>query len=98
MKYGEISDYHFPAVPPQASSNDIQILADKISLDIISQKPKAVLCQGEFSLCFAVVKRLTNANILCLCATSQRKTIERYENGKTIKNAIFEFIAFRKYV
>lgn len=98
LAYGKISDYPFPIVSPLCTEQDIEIIAEKIVDDILKRKPDAVLCQGEFSLCFAVVKKLNNAHIRCLCATTQRKTFERHENGKSIKTSVFEFVSFRQYL
>lgn len=98
LRYGEIADYPFPAVDPTASVETVEAIADKLAEDIISKKPDAVMCQGEFTLTFAVVCRLQAADILTLCACSKRQTIEKTDKfGRTTKETLFEFVQFRPY-
>lgn len=97
-KYGDIVDLSFPAVSPYAEEIEIAKLANEYADRIIAMKPQAVLCQGEFSLCFGVAQLLIKNNIVTLCTCSERITNE-YQNpdGTMRKESIFDFKKFRKY-
>ncbi|GHU34163.1 hypothetical protein FACS1894105_00450 [Clostridia bacterium] len=98
VQYAEIRDVPFPAVPPQASEAYVASLAEEYTKTILSLKPKAVLCQGEFSLCFAVTAALITNGVDVLCACSERKVTEiTLPSGATEKRIEFEFAGFRKY-
>ena len=97
-QYGEIEDITFPSVPSSGSEDDIDILADKYVEIIMAKNPAAVLCQGEMTLCFAVVMRLTEKGVKVVSACSERQTQEKINaDGTTVKTALFEFVKFRKY-
>ena len=64
-KYGEIAELAFPAVNSRASEKDIAALADELSEKIIAMNPSAVMCQGEFTLAYAVISRLRKNGISC---------------------------------
>ncbi|UYO61632.1 hypothetical protein LNN31_12665 [Acetobacterium wieringae] len=98
MKYGNIHDLPFPTVDPGQDENYICELAQVYTDEIITLKPRAVLCQGEFSLAFAVVKKLKEQGIIVLSATSQRVAVEeKNKDGTVNKTAYFKFVNFRKY-
>lgn len=98
-EWGEIVDMPFPNVDATLSENDVSLLAEIFSKKIIDMKPKAVICQGEFSLTFAVVSRIKAAGIPVYTICSQR-TITEYidESGRKIQRATFEFVKFREYI
>ena len=97
-EYGEIIDIEYPHVDPECSSEDIKDLAKCYVDKIISYKPKAVLVQGEMTLCYNVVKLLKEHNVLTLCACSKRQSVETIdESGRTIKHSVFQFLGFREY-
>ena len=65
--YVRIEDYPFPAVPTSYSTGDIVNEARKIADMIVSLirqgdsgEKNAVMCQGEFTLAFAVTRLLQN--------------------------------------
>lgn len=94
LHYGEsILDLPFPQVDPMADEIDLQNLAEEKTSEILSLHPTAVLCQGEFGLCFSVVRRLQKAGVRVLYACSERKV--RVE-GST-KTVQFDFVKFRRY-
>ena len=94
LHYGEsILDLLFPQVDPMADEIDLQNLAEEKTSEILSLHPTAVLCQGEFGLCFSVVRRLQKAGVRVLYACSERKV--RVE-GST-KTVQFDFVKFRRY-
>ena len=95
--YGHILDIPFPTVQPDASEEEIRKLADKIQSDITSKKPTVVLCQGEMTLMFEVVKRLIQKNISVVAACSKRCATEAYINGEMVKISSFKFVQFRKF-
>lgn len=93
-QYGEIQDYPFPAVPGDAQEEEIASIADIAVEKILSMNPAAVMCQGEFTLTFAVISRLIKAEIPVLAACSERQ-VQETEDGR--KLVTFRFEGFRCY-
>lgn len=93
----EIRDIPFPSVPATASEADIAQLAQEYVEKIREETPAAVLCQGEFTLSYQVVKLLLRSGILVVSACSERRVTETQAGGKTIKQAEYDFVKFRKY-
>ena len=96
--YGEVIDVPFPAVPADATSDDIKELSGLYVARISDMDPSAVMCQGEFTLAFAVAQGLMAQGITVMAACSERKTTEVVKSGTTQKISVFEFIQFRNYV
>lgn len=96
-KYGEIADIPFPDVSPYISEEEIDNIALKYTKEIISKKPDAVMCQGEYTLSFNVAMRLKKEGITVLCACSERCTIEIADNENNMRESLFTFVRFRKY-
>ena len=96
-KYGEIIDLPFPSVPAEMEEEGIACLADKCVEKIMASSqgtaPAAVMCQGEFTLAFAVTKRLRKMNIPVVAACSER--IAEVKDGAKI--SVFRFRRFRCY-
>ena len=97
LKYGRIVDMHFPEVPADATSDYIKETASQYTNLILSKAPKAVMCQGEFTLTYSIVSALKPHGITVLAACSDRVVEEKTENGITTKNIVFEFVQFREY-
>lgn len=96
--YGRVIDEPFPAVPANLDERGVALLADEAVLRIMAHRPAAVLCQGEFTLAFAVVERLKAQGVTVLAASSDRVIeTEADENGGTRKVTVFRFTRFRKY-
>jgi hypothetical protein len=96
--YGEIRDLPFPSVDPAASEEEIEAIAEQCACTIEGLAPEAVLCQGEFTLCFNVVRKLGTKGIRVLAACSKRDVTEKEtEDGNTEKYAVFSFVRFREY-
>lgn len=96
--YGEICDIPFPEVPSGATMQEVAGMADNCAWKIMQMHPECVMCQGEFSLTIAVVRRLQAVGIRCVCACSERKVIEEHlDDGTTRKTMIFKFRQFREY-
>lgn len=97
-KFGQVIDEPFLAVPADMDEDGVARLADEAVDRILAHRPVAVLCQGEFTLAFAVTERLKAAGIVVLAASSDRVIeTEADENGETRKVTVFRFTRFRKY-
>lgn len=97
-KYGKIVEFPFPPIPPEAGSNDVKSLAEKNAAKIADLKPKAVLCQGEFTYTYYMVQLLQKMGIIVLAACSCRNTREwKDDDGSIKKEAVFDFVQFREY-
>lgn len=99
-KYGEVKEIPFPAIIPHASKIDIQNLAEEYANNILALlkqgENNAVLCQGEYSFCFAVTSLLKNSSVKVLCACSERRVVEDFDGKKNIKKSEFRFVGFRE--
>jgi len=96
--YGEVRDLPFPSVEPALDENEILLLAERCAGAILRLDPAAVMCQGEFSLCFAVTQLLQQKGVTVLCACSERKAEEYVnEDGSAGKRVEFSFVRFRRY-
>ena len=97
-KWGSIIDLPFPEVSADASVEDIRLLACDYTDQICSLQPNAVMCQGEFTLTFAIVTMLKSRGITVVSACSSRNTVEAVSvDGTSQKTSIFEFVKFREY-
>lgn len=97
-QYGEITDLIFPNVPPDVDEKELDILAENEFRRIISCRPEAVLCQGEMTLTYRIVRLLSQAGIPALAACSERVEEERITaDGSTRKMSVFAFRRFRLY-
>ena len=67
--YGRIVDMAFPAISPSANELEVDELAEANAACIIAQEPAVVLCQGEYTYTYALVKRLL-AKGVCVVAVS----------------------------
>ncbi|MCI7098259.1 MAG: hypothetical protein MR966_04955 [Lachnospiraceae bacterium] len=93
-KYGEIVELPFPVVHSTSSEKDITALADELADKIMAMDPAAVMCQGEFTLAYAVIRRLRSNGIKVVAACSERM-VEMNEEGKKV--VTFHFEQFREY-
>jgi len=96
--YGEVLDLPFPDVDPHWDERDVLRLAEQYANEVLRLHPVAVMCQGEFSLCVAVIQLLQAKGVMVLCACSERNA-EAYMNddGSMGKRVSFAFVRFRKY-
>ena len=95
---GTIVDIPFPLVDPYASEENVEKLADQIVQETLTRKPAAVMCQGEFTLTEAIVRKLRGKDIPVYSACTQRVSKERLlEDGSTAKESVFTFVKFRRY-
>lgn len=91
--YGKIIDIPFPSVDPFCGEKEIETLAEKYTGIILSYYPAIVMCQGEYTLCFDVVRKLKQNGICVVAACSKRDVIET-EQGKI---SSFHFVRYREY-
>lgn len=92
-EYGRIIDVPFPVVLPTLDEECVRVLAEECAATILSLKPNAVLCQGEFTLCYDVIGLLKAEGITVLAATSRREVVE----DGNIRTSAFIFERFREY-
>ena len=92
-EYGDVVDIPFPEVSPAATKEEIYDLALKCVNKIVELRPAAVLCQGEFTLCYSVITGLKEKGIKVMAACS-RRMVQDTENGKI---TVFVFEGFREY-
>lgn len=97
-RYGKIVDIPFPNVDWKMDDREIEELADQVTEKILKQNPNAVMCMGEFALCFKIVQKLKEHGIRVLATCSERKSVEYIgEDGVVKKESIFQFNGFREY-
>lgn len=97
-EYGEILDMAFPNVPPTWTASRVQLKAEEICGEILKHHVGAVMCQGEFTLAYAVIQKLKSENIKVIAACSERCVEEHVkEDGSIVKTAEFCFCGFREY-
>lgn len=95
--YGETAEAPFPAVPSMATEEEIRVLAQKSVEKIMQFAPDVVMCQGEFTVAFEVVRLLQKRGVTCVSACSERQTVESIQDGVIKKESIFVFRKFRRY-
>jgi hypothetical protein len=88
----EIRDMPFPAVPPEADSEEMNALADEVIARLKTEVPGAThaMVQGEFTL----VRKLQQIGIVWVAATTRREVVEQTGGTKTTR---FNFVRFREY-
>lgn len=93
-----IRDYAFPSVPAHMSEKEIEEIAEKVSDEMIALCPSVVMCQGEFTLTYALIKKLLKHGIKVVAACSERDTLEVcLPDGSVKKEANYRFVKFREY-
>ena len=98
MEYGSIIDVAFPEVDPELSDDRLEALADETFRRIMECAPAAVMCMGEFVVCYRIIQKLKEREIPVLASCSQRQSVERrQEDGSVHKESVFVFRGFRKY-
>ena len=97
QNYGELFDMPFPQIDPNASDEDLQMLAQNCVNKIASlgdSKSITVHIMGEMTFAYMVVTRLKEMGIKCIASTTERKTT--YNDDGT-KLSEFSFVRFREY-
>jgi len=100
-RYGKTVDLPFPAVPPEAPTQEIVRLAEahaQLCRDLLKQADPAtehaVHIMGEMTFVYHFVRQISQHSVLCLAATSARNATENDRGEKTSR---FEFVMFRAY-
>ena len=97
-QYGVITDLPFPEVDPAWTKDQVQRAADQVLEQIDQYHCGAVMCQGEFTLSYAIIKGLKERGICAVAACSRREAEEiLQEDGSTRKKVVFHFEGFREY-
>ena len=97
-RYGNIIDVNFPEVACDAIEEQIEQLAKQYVSQIMNLDPSVVMCQGEFTLTYAIVSKLLSQGIPCVAACSRRETVEEImPDGSSVKKSKFCFEKFRFY-
>ena len=98
QKWGQIIDVPYPDITAICDEAAISRLAEGSVAKILSYNPAAVMCQGEFTLAYAVTTMLKRKGITVVAACSDRKSMETIlDDGTTKKQSIFDFVRFREY-
>lgn len=96
-QFGPVQDFVFPAIDPEWDEETVTQLAQKNGAKILSMHPAAVLCQGEFTYCFALITFLKKQGIAVLSACSNREVEIQVKGTENLKTSRFVFVRFRKY-
>ncbi len=94
---GQIEDIQFPVISADATEEEIDRTAKKCAEQIAEMNPSAVMCMGEFGLCFKVVELLHNKGIKTVYSCSERQATEIITETAVEKTSVFSFVKFRKY-
>ena len=65
----------YPKVDWKMDDREIEELADQVTEKILKQNPNAVMCMGEFVLCFRIVQKLKEHGIRVLATCSERNSV-----------------------
>ena len=94
----EIVDILFPEVDPHWGQKKIKSKAEEVCKKIYGYNIDRVMCQGEFTLSYQIIRELKGNGINVVAACSRRETKEcRKEGGTTEKKTVFRFEKFRRY-
>lgn len=106
--FGNVYDVQFPDVSVDDTKEDIRKLSEeqiKILEETAKQEGKTlnqttIMCQGEFSLTYAIVSGLKRGypNCKVVCAVSKRDVVETQKGEVTEKKIAFSFCGFREYI
>lgn len=107
-KYGEIFDVAFPEVSVKDTEKEIEkvakeqlrVLVKTVEDNGCQMNQTVIMCQGEFSLTYALITRLKKNYPDCkvVCAISKREVVEEQKDDCNIKTVRFRFCGFREYI
>lgn len=92
-----LRDLAFPAVPAEADELAVQAIAADYVQRILALHPAAVMCMGEFGVCFAVVEMLKQHGVCCVYSCAERQSTEQQTANGLEKHSCFVFRRFRMY-
>ncbi len=94
-------DVHFPQVDPAADSEAVEALADHTLAGLLAagaQSGEGIMLMGEFTLVYALVRRLQAAGLTPVVATSAREARATVQpDGSVLQEHRFRFVRFRAY-
>lgn len=94
-----ICDYAFPSVPADADEKKVDEIAEQVCNEIVQMNPSVVMCQGEFTVTYALIHKLMAHGIKVVAACSERDTVEKVmEDGSVKKESVYRFVRFREYI
>ena len=102
-EYGSITDVPFPVISVTFTSEAVGQLAETEVRKLLKMLQEsedgqnAVMCQGEFSLSYAVIAGLQKAGVRVVSAVSERKTVVKIQDGASVKTSVFRFAGYREY-
>ena len=94
--HGEIVDMAFPVVAPDATHEQVKVLAEQCVTEILAQSSGGVTTvhvMGEMTLTYRIVRLLKRRGIRCVASTTERRVTE--VDGKKLSE--FRFVQFREY-
>ena len=97
LAYGTITDMAMPELPAHYTEEQVAELTNQTFAKILALHPAAVLCQGEFTYTYGLVKRLKERGIPVLAACSERNVHEESNGSVSRKVSYFRFVQFRQY-
>ncbi len=92
-----IADVPFPQVTGTADETEIAEISEKCVELIMAENPSAVMCQGEFGVCFDVIGKLKNRGVKVVYSCSERCTVEKITEKGAEKTSVFRFVRFREF-
>lgn len=102
-RFGAIEDLPFPAVPPNASVDEVAALALKYVAkceQLLAGAPAgsshAIHVMGEFTFTYRFVEEMEKRGIRCVAATTERLVTEDPKDP-AVRTTVFRFVQFRPY-
>jgi CRISPR-associated protein Csx16 len=89
---GNIAELPFLSIHPEMGTEEIEKIADDF-LKKLPENTTHAMVMGEFVLTHILVKKLQRQGIVCLAATTERRTTE----NAGVKTSVFDFVTFRPY-
>lgn len=87
-----------PLVPPDASSADVQRLAERLADQALALNAAGAFVAGEFTLTAALVSALQARGVRCFSATTEREVKQtQREDGSLERQSVFRFVQWREY-
>ena len=97
-EYGEIIDIQFPAIDPNISNQEMNILVDEYYNLIQEYDHPVVMIQGEFVFTYRMVNKLKRNGIKAVTSCTARIVTEKFQADGTLeKTSLFRFVCFREY-
>ena len=98
QRYGKVVDVPFPDIDPTADETALDSMAAVYADHLLHLNPDAVLCQGESTFAYRVIRRLEGRGVPVLAACSCREVQEiTRPDGSTLRQSVFVFVGFRRY-